>query len=516
MGSFLPGSLATSAQAHPLRQSATNNPVFFIIPPTAWRGPSIPPTLSYDLEIFDRRGSQFCHSKHLSLKNRIRALWLWWTVSALLLVLLWVLSLQQRALALKNARQVALQANLRELSSGFSALDSLPLVLLRTLQQQPQRLQELQKRARPFATLELNQPAWAATMARDRADQAEDGLLLLRPLPPGYEQKPLPPSLPDLYLAYCLKQPGQNWLIMNLDLEYLFEHWLSRHFERFGLSGLRWRLVEGPSTLPTLLSEQNPPFPRSLQVTLDDGPLLQENLNLHLAGLAVALLVLVGFAGSLRVAAVGIQKELEFTEARSRFMAMASHELRTPIATIKMYSDILQNDLQADKLDQYHQVIARQAGRLQHLVENLLEAGALERGQRTFQRQPVDLNEIVEEAVRHAEGEGVQLDLAPNLAPVQADRAALLQVLANLIDNARQYAKDLSISTRPHQVIVSDRGPGIADKQRVFQAYQRASQKKGFGLGLSVVHNFMLGQGGRVELDDNPGGGARFTLHFPA
>lgn len=193
---------------------------------------------------------------------------------------------------------------------------------------------------------------------------------------------------------------------------------------------------------------------------------------------------------------------------------MASHELRTPIATIKMYSDILQNNLQADKLESYHQVIARQANRLQHLVENLLEAGALERGQRSFSMQLLNLNELVEEAVAHAEGVGVQLDLAADLPPVRVDRTATLQVLANLIDNAHKYAGEVQLQTRPGCIIVSDRGPGIADKKRVFQPYRRESSQKGFGLGLSVVHSLMLGQGGRVELDDNPGGGARFRLEF--
>lgn len=451
-------------------------------------------------------------SNFLSLRNRIRALWLWWSFSALLVLSLWGLSLRERAVSLLSTRQIALQANLRELAARFEALDTLPRVLLRTLEQQPKSLSELQKRARPFADLAKNAPAWAVEMAQDRLDQAEDGMVLLRPFPPGYELKIVPGEAPPVYLAYCLRR-GPDWYIFNLNLDYLFQSWLPQQIGRFGLPGLEWKLTEEPQ-LPTLLSNQKPPFPRYLYVNLNDAPLLQENLRLHLAGLAAIGLVLASFAASIRLAARGIAKELEFTEARSRFMAMASHELRTPIATIKMYSDILQHDLQADKLEQYHQVIGRQADRLHHLVENLLEAGALQRGQRTFQREPLNLNELVEEAVAHAEGTPVQLELAPDLPPVQADRTATLQVLANLIHNGRQYAKDLHIRTLPGQIVVSDRGPGIHHKEKIFQPYQRESQQKGFGLGLSVVRNFMLGQGGRVELADNPGGGCRFTLTF--
>ncbi|MBN9414159.1 MAG: HAMP domain-containing histidine kinase [Candidatus Eremiobacteraeota bacterium] len=444
------------------------------------------------------------------MRNRLRALWLWWSFSALLMLSLWALSLHERAQILRSNRQIALQANLRELESRFAALDDLPRVLLSSLQQQPERLAELQNRALPFASLQKNSPAWAVQMAQERQEGEE--LVVLRPLPPGYELKSIPLETPPLYLAYCLRRQ-QDWYICELDLDYLFRKWLPEHLKRFELSGLRWELSERAG-LSTLLAGAQPPFPQYLEVHLEDRMLLQENLAMHLTGLIAILLVLGSSAASIRLAARGIAKELEFTEARGRFMNMASHELRTPIATIKMYADILQHASQPDKLEQYHRVIGRQADRLHHLVENLLEAGALERGQRTFHLQELNLNELVEEAVAHAEGSPVQLELASDLPHVQADRTATLQVLANLIHNGQRYAQQLQIRTQPNQIIVSDRGPGIRDKKRVFEPYQRDSQEKGFGLGLSVVRSFMQGQGGRVELDDNPGGGSRFTLTF--
>lgn len=435
-------------------------------------------------------------------------------MSALLVLGLWWLSLQQRATALRQTREVALQANLRDLSASFAALDNLPVVLLRSLQLDSGRLAELSARARPFGRLELNRPEWAREMAEARFDLAEHGLVVLRPLPPGYEQKPVSEQAPLQYLVYCLRTADGQWLIFNVDLDYVYQRWLPEHLDRFGLSGLKWELVQDAGE-PTLLAEQRPPFPQHLLVELDDGPLLQENLQLHLAGLALALLVLAGFAAGLRLAAQGVVRELEFTEARSRFMAMASHELRTPIATIKMYSEILQNDLQADRQAQYHQVIARQARRLQHLVENLLEAGALERGQRSFTPQLLDLNQLVEEAVAYAEGVTVDLNLAADLPPVRADRSASLQVLANLLDNAHKYAGRAQIVTSPGRIEVCDNGPGIADKTGIFEPYRRESGQCGFGLGLSVVRNLMIGQGGQVKLYDQPGGGARFVLEFP-
>lgn len=444
-----------------------------------------------------------------SLRNRLRALWLWWSFSAVLMFSLWGLSLQERAQTIQSARKVALQANLSELESRFAALDALPRVLLSSLQQQPEQLPGLQARALPFASLSKNSPAWAVHMARERQEGEE--LVVLRPLPPGYELKSIPAEAPALFLTYCLRR-GNDWYVCDLDLAYLYRDWLPKHLERFELSGLHWEL--GERGLPTLLAGEQPPFPLLLEVALDDRLLLQDNLRMHLAGLVAILLVLGSSAASIRLAARGIAKEVEFTEARGRFMNMASHELRTPIATIKMYADILQHAPQPEKLEQYHQVIGRQADRLHHLVENLLEAGALERGQRTFQLQELNLNELVEEAVAHAEGLSVQLELAPDPPTVRADRTATLQVLANLIHNGQRYARDLQIRTLPNKIIVSDRGPGIQDKDRVFLAYERDSREKGFGLGLSVVRSFMEGQGGRVELDDNPGGGCRFTLTF--
>ena len=107
----------------------------------------------------------------------------------MLVLSLWGLSLRERALSLQSTRQIALQANLRELASRFEALDTLPRVLLPALQQQPDRLTELQARARPFASLEKNEPAWAVEMAGDRLEQADNGLVLLRPLLPGSELK---------------------------------------------------------------------------------------------------------------------------------------------------------------------------------------------------------------------------------------------------------------------------------------------------------------------------------------
>lgn len=232
---------------------------------------------------------------------------------------LWFLSLQQRAAALCRAREVALQANLRDLAGRFAALDTLPVVLLRSLQMDPRRLPELQARARPFASLERNQPVWAVEMARARLDLADNGLVLLRPLPPGYEQRPLADGLPREYLAYCLRLPDDQWMVFNFDLEYLYHDWLSEHLQRFGLTGLAWKLVDDGGT-PTLLADVSPGFPRQLMVQLDDGPILQENLRLHLAGLALAGLVLTGFAASLRLAAGGLAREHEFSEARGRFM----------------------------------------------------------------------------------------------------------------------------------------------------------------------------------------------------
>jgi len=242
-----------------------------------------------------------------------------------------------------------------------------------------------------------------------------------------------------------------------------------------------------------------------------------------------ALLLVVGTV----YAYVSIGRSYRLAAAKSDFVANVTHELKTPLANIRLYAETLRAGrvkTEEDR-DQFLDTILEEGRRLEDLVEGLLHAA---RGPR-LRMEPLDPAALLRESgtrwAPRLEREGFTLETAIGELPaVRGDRGALLRALDNLLDNARKYGReDKRIELRGSarnghvELAVRDHGAGIpvADRERVLRPFTRLEsadrkQTPGTGLGLSLVVSTMEAHHGRVVVNAAPGGGAEVTLVLPA
>ena len=257
--------------------------------------------------------------------------------------------------------------------------------------------------------------------------------------------------------------------------------------------------------------------------------------HLALTGGLVAVLVL-GLAATIR----GAARERELARLKSDFVSTVSHELKTPLTSIRMFAEMLQQGVAGEDRERerrYHEIIVKESERLGLLIANLLDYAQIERGTRRYLRRPELAGDLVREAVttfarlREGEGQEVAVSVAPEAASahVLIDREVAVQALLNLLSNAVKYGGDrqaieVEVARRADgrvALAVRDRGPGIPklEQERVFREFYRAPTAystgvEGTGLGLALVKRHVEAQGGAVELDSDPGCGATFTLVF--
>ena len=218
-----------------------------------------------------------------------------------------------------------------------------------------------------------------------------------------------------------------------------------------------------------------------------------------------------------------------------RFVADASHELRTPITAIRGFSELYRQGAVAEG-EPTKDLIYRIEGeskRMGSLVEDLLLLARLDQA-REMESKPVNLNEVVESAIISARAAGPHHDVVFTQSSEETytlgDEARIHQVIANILANARTHTPagtqiDVSISrdTDGIRIAVADNGPGMSDEsqQKIFERFYRADPSRvrvdgeGSGLGLSIVDAVMGAHGGSVSVQSELGKGATFTLFFP-
>ncbi len=207
-----------------------------------------------------------------------------------------------------------------------------------------------------------------------------------------------------------------------------------------------------------------------------------------------------------------------------RFVADASHELRSPLATIAAGLELLQRDTSDPATVA---TLRTETERVNRLVEALLLlARADERGL-TPRREELDLDEIAD-AERGRPGDGLLVEVRAQPVRMVGDRGQLVRVVRNLVDNARCHARSHVLVTVTGDgdgavIEVADDGPGVppADRARVFERFvrlddARARHDGGSGLGLAIVAEVVAAHGGTVELTEGPAGGALFRVRLPA
>jgi signal transduction histidine kinase len=230
-------------------------------------------------------------------------------------------------------------------------------------------------------------------------------------------------------------------------------------------------------------------------------------------------------------------RQLELARIKSSFLANVSHELKTPIALIRLAVETLemQRFSSPEEGGKFLRRIHRETERLNVLVENILDFARLEAGQRAFRFSQVDVVDLVRETMDsyrirlEDQGFALRVELPDHLPPVRGDGPALAQCLLNLLDNAVKYSrqrKEIRVAAAERDggvgISVQDRGIGIAtrDHKRIFDKFVRIEDGlvhdvKGTGLGLSLVQQIIRAHNGRVELTSMPGEGSTFTLWLP-
>lgn len=265
-----------------------------------------------------------------------------------------------------------------------------------------------------------------------------------------------------------------------------------------------------------------------------------ERMNRFLG--AAALQGLVVLAG---LAALGwlVRRQLEFARRRAEFAAAVSHEMRTPLAAIRMHVELLGSAGGKDPgaARESLSFIRSEAARLTRLVENVLARARIEKRAKEYRFETGDLGEVVREVqdayqeLAAAAGARIDFRIEPGLPAVRFDRDAVRQILVNLLDNAIKFSPnaealaltkqvELSVSARDGRVAleVADRGIGIGtgDPARLFEPFRRgkdprARELPGTGLGLSIVAEYAHAHGALVRASNREGGGAIFAVEFP-
>ncbi len=294
-----------------------------------------------------------------------------------------------------------------------------------------------------------------------------------------------------------------------------------------------------PESTPVLSVSLSPALPHwAIAVygrAVDAGPARSGFLLISTLILATFLTAILAGGGLMLWQA---RKNYRDARRKTSFVANVSHELKTPLTTIRMYAELLQEDRVPDpeKRRQYLSVIINASARLGRLINNVLDFSRLERGEKRYQIQQVDvsrfLHPLLDQAESWAAASGVTLrrDLATGLW-VRVDPDGLSQVVLNLIDNAVKYAASggevcIRATASPEGAVCiafCDRGPGIPEKdqQRIFDSFHRldtslTSDKPGCGLGLTISRQIIRNFSGDLFCTDNPAGGACFEIRLPA
>jgi signal transduction histidine kinase len=248
---------------------------------------------------------------------------------------------------------------------------------------------------------------------------------------------------------------------------------------------------------------------------------------------------LLGIAVATSGAALGlmhrsIRRERRLNAMKSDFVASVSHELRAPVASIRLMADALEADkVSADTVREFHRLIAREGARLSTLVGNVLDHARIEQGRRVWKMEACDLASLTSDTLHVMEplARERNITLVSNISPVEAavDAGAIQQALVNLLDNAIKFSPtgssvETSLATdgRFWRLAVRDEGPGIpkAEQGRIFERFYRLGDElrretQGTGIGLGLVKAIAEAHGGRVSLDSTLGKGSVFTLMGP-
>jgi signal transduction histidine kinase len=226
-----------------------------------------------------------------------------------------------------------------------------------------------------------------------------------------------------------------------------------------------------------------------------------------------------------------VQRQLEVAKLKSDFVSTVSHELKTPIASIRLLAERLLKlpPEESEKGNEYHKLIFSQSYHLSHLIGNILDFSKLEeQGRERYKFERQDLTRLINEVVADYPTKFIrpdcklEINIASDLPVIYADKEAIARAVVNLLDNALKFSpsggtvKIAAGKTGEAAFIeVADAGPGIAkeDRERIFTRFYHTG--KGTGLGLTLVRHIVEEHHGRVELESEKAKGSNFRLVLP-
>jgi len=262
---------------------------------------------------------------------------------------------------------------------------------------------------------------------------------------------------------------------------------------------------------------------------------LARNSFLHSAGATLLVLVFLLFGITLAIRATA--REARLAQAKSNFVSNVSHELKTPLALLSLFSEILELGRvnSEEKKTEYYRIIRHESLRLNKMIDNILDFSKIEAGRKTYVFAAGDMAEVIEQVLSSYRyqisnsGFKIQTNIQADLPPVLIDRDAMAQAISNLLDNAIKYSrevKQLSITTETRgsdlSIEIADHGIGIprAEQVKVFEKFYRVGNGlvhdvKGSGLGLSLVKHIVEAHNGTISIESDVGKGSRFTILLP-
>lgn len=265
----------------------------------------------------------------------------------------------------------------------------------------------------------------------------------------------------------------------------------------------------------------------------DAGQVRSENSRWLLLMSAAALFLLLGAVIFNRI----FLHQVGVTRLRTHLLSNISHELKTPLSLIRLYTETLEagRARTAEEQQKFLKIISRETVRLTHLIDNLLDVQRIEENRKQYSFAQVRPGRVVRETVEAfrlqlaEQGFELKLDVDEDLPLLYLDEEALTQALINLLDNAAKYSQTnreirVGCGRRDGRVCISvqDRGIGIPPREqdKIFQSFYRVEKTdvhdvKGSGLGLAVVAHVAAAHGGDVKVQSKPGQGSTFTLCIP-
>ena len=235
----------------------------------------------------------------------------------------------------------------------------------------------------------------------------------------------------------------------------------------------------------------------------------------------------------------GYRRQLKLAEMTSNFVSSVSHELRAPLASMRLMAESLDRGKieNEQKRKDYFRLIVQECRRLSSLVENVLDFSRIRQGRKRYEFEPIDGMALIRETVRMMETVAnernltilFQTDADQEIQP-EWDGPAVQQAVVNLLDNAIKHSPSGSVikaglemtDEQKIKITIEDQGPGIRkeEQERIFDSFYRLGSElrretRGIGIGLSIVKHVAEAHGGQVFLKSTPGQGSRFILELP-